>query len=165
MKRIINPFFIVLGFISLGAGLVGVVLPVIPTTPFLLLTAFCFAKGSKRFHRWFTSTGLYKKHIEGFVEKRAMPARTKASILATVSIVMPIAMYFVPIIHARIAMGIVLIGHWWYFIFRVKTLPAGDEAGLEPGGGANAAADSAVNEAREKGTVDAGAGGDGRTEI
>jgi uncharacterized membrane protein YbaN (DUF454 family) len=122
MKKIIKPFFIVLGFVSLALGAVGVVLPVLPTTPFLLLTAFCFARGSERFHRWFMGTRLYKNHIDDFVRTKSMPIKTKAYILTAVSILLPLAMYFVPYPHARILMGIVLAWHWWYFLFRVKTL-------------------------------------------
>ncbi|MDR1247662.1 MAG: DUF454 family protein [Clostridiales Family XIII bacterium] len=123
MKKIIKPLFIVLGFVSLGLGVLGVVLPILPTTPFLLLTAFCFAQGSERFHRWFVGTKLYKNHLDDFVRTKSMPAKTKAYILTAVSILLPVAMYFVPYPHARILMGVVIAWHWWYFLFRVKTLP------------------------------------------
>ena len=74
--RIIWLFF---GFLAMGIGAAGVVLPVLPTTPFLLLASFCLAKGSERFHRWFTGTKLYKKHLESFVENRSMTLKTKFS--------------------------------------------------------------------------------------
>ena len=72
MNKVKKYFYITLGFIALGLGLVGVILPILPTTPFLLLTSFCFAKGSERFHVWFTNTNIYKKHLESFVRERAM---------------------------------------------------------------------------------------------
>lgn len=71
MKK--NPFriiWLVIAFLSLGIGAVGVVLPVLPTTPFLLLASFCFAKGSERFHRWFVGTRLYRNHLDSFVKDR-----------------------------------------------------------------------------------------------
>jgi uncharacterized membrane protein YbaN (DUF454 family) len=122
MKKIVKPLFIALGFVSLGLGLVGVVLPVLPTTPFLLLTAFCFARGSARFHRWFLGTRLYQNHLDDFVKSKSMTVKTKASILIAVSVLLPLAMYFVPYPHARILLGVVLAWHWWYFLLRVKTL-------------------------------------------
>ena len=67
MKNIIkNPIkilWLAAAFISMALGAIGVILPVLPTTPFLLLASFCFAKGSERFHKWFTKTKLYKKHL------------------------------------------------------------------------------------------------------
>lgn len=57
MKKIV---FVTLGCISLALGVVGIVLPILPTVPFFLLTAFCFAKSSERLHSWFLSTRMYK---------------------------------------------------------------------------------------------------------
>ena len=71
-KNPVRIVWLLIGFLSMGIGAVGVVLPVLPTTPFLLLASFCLAKGSARFHRWFTGTNLYKKHLESFVENRTM---------------------------------------------------------------------------------------------
>ena len=64
--KISKPFWIALGFIALALGAIGVPLPLLPTTPFLLLAAFCFAKGSERLNHWFKSTRLYKNHLESF---------------------------------------------------------------------------------------------------
>jgi uncharacterized membrane protein YbaN (DUF454 family) len=122
MKKIVKPLLIALGFISLGLGLVGIVLPVLPTTPFLIFTAFCFARGSTRFHTWFVRTKLYKNHIDDFVKTKSMTVKTKATVLISVSILLPLSMYFVNQLHARILMGLVLAWHWWYFMFRVKTV-------------------------------------------
>ena len=61
-------FFVVLGCLSLGLGAVGAVLPILPTVPFLMLAAFCFAKSSEKLHNWFVSTKLYKKNLESFVQ-------------------------------------------------------------------------------------------------
>ena len=89
--------FIVLGFIFLGVGAIGIVVPILPTTPFLLLASFFFAKGSKRFHDWFLSTKLYKKYLESFVKSRAMTLKGKLTILIPVSCMLIITFIFVDI--------------------------------------------------------------------
>lgn len=89
--KIMKPVWIALGFIFAGIGAVGVPLPVLPTTPFLLLAAFCFAKGSKRVDAWFRGTKLYKNHLESFVTHRAMTLKTKLTILFTASAMLIIA--------------------------------------------------------------------------
>ncbi|QNL96296.1 YbaN family protein [Treponema sp. Marseille-Q4132] len=123
MKNPIRILWITLGFISLGLGTVGIVLPFLPTVPFYLATVFCFAKSSKRLHDWFIGTSLYKKHLESFVERKAMTLKTKVSILATSSAVMLtgfIMMKRVPV--ARICLAVVWICHIVYFLFGVKTI-------------------------------------------
>ena len=57
-KNPIKILWLAAAFISMALGAIGVILPVLPTTPFLLLASFCFAKGSERFHKWFTKTKL-----------------------------------------------------------------------------------------------------------
>ena len=62
MSKIKKFIYISVGLISFALGAIGVVLPVLPTTPFLLLASFCFAKGSDRFNTWFINTKIYRKH-------------------------------------------------------------------------------------------------------
>ena len=76
LKRLI---FLILGFLCLGLGCVGVALPILPTVPFFLVTVFCFANSSQKLHDWFVSTKLYKKHLESFVKKKGMTVQTKVA--------------------------------------------------------------------------------------
>lgn len=116
-------FFIVLGCLSLGLGAVGAVLPILPTVPFLMLAAFCFAKSSEKLHNWFISTKLYKKNLESFVQGKGMTIKTKIRIMVMVTILMSIGfimMHAVPV--GRIILGFVWLFHVLYFIFVIKTL-------------------------------------------
>jgi len=127
MKKIINILCVALGFIFLGIGAVGVVIPMLPTTPFLLLAAFMFAKGSKHFHKWFLSTKLYQKHISSVVEKKEMTIKSKISVLATITIMLTIAFFIAPIWHAKAAIIVILLLHFYFFLFRIITVKENKE--------------------------------------
>ena len=116
-------FFIVLGCLSLGLGAVGAVLPILPTAPFLMLAAFCFAKSSEKLHNWFISTKLYKKNLESFVQGKGMTVKTKIRIMVTVTILMSIGFIMMHAVTVgRIILGFVWLFHVLYFIFGIKTL-------------------------------------------
>ena len=115
--------YIILGCIGLGIGVVGSVVPLLPSFPFLLLAAFCFAKSSERLHHWFINTKLYKNNLESYVQGRGMTKETKIRIMCTVTLLMGfgfLMMSRVPI--GRIILACVWIFHIVYFMFGVKTL-------------------------------------------
>lgn len=115
--------YMILGFLTLGLGAIGAVLPILPTAPFLLVAAFCFAKSSEKLNNWFISTKLYKDNLETFVQGKGMTAKTKLRIMTTVTILMGIGflmMKRVPI--ARMILVGVWIAHVVFFLFGVKTL-------------------------------------------
>lgn len=121
--RLKKALLVVVGCLSLALGAIGAVLPILPTVPFLMLSAFCFAKSSEKLHSWFISTKLYKKNLESFVKGEGMTVKTKVKIMSTVTILMVIGfimMSRVPV--GRVILAIVWVCHVVYFVFRVKTL-------------------------------------------
>ena len=108
-------FYIGLGFVFFALGLIGIVVPFLPTTPFLLLTLFFFAKGSKRLHNWFVGTKIYPAHLKDFHEQRALTKKAKIYILS---------FYFTPSIVGKSIIMSVLLIKYWFFFFWIKTLEA-----------------------------------------
>lgn len=121
---VVRHLLVVLGFVFTALGAVGVVLPILPTTPFLLLAAACFANGSERFHRWFCSTKLYRNHLEGFIQTRSMPMKTKLCICVPVSVLLIAIGVATPILPMRICLAVLVAVKWWFFLFWIKTAPA-----------------------------------------
>lgn len=76
-SRLKKGLFVVAGTVSLGLGLVGIVLPVLPTTPFLLLSAACYYKGSERLHRWMLDNRLFGDYLRNYKEGKGIQPRTK----------------------------------------------------------------------------------------
>ncbi|WP_242694189.1 YbaN family protein [Proteiniclasticum aestuarii] len=114
--------YITLGFIFFGLGAIGAFLPVLPTTPFLLLSSACFARGSDRFNDWFTSTKLYKKHLETYYESRAMTVKTKASLLTLATSMMVLSFLAMPNKYGKIFMAGMIVFLYYYFFFQIKTI-------------------------------------------
>ena len=119
---VVRYVFLAIGAISFGLGTAGIVLPLLPTVPFYMLTLFCLARGSERFHKMFLESSLYQKTVGAYERDKALTLRTKLSILASVTTIMAIGAYFsqnVPV--ALIVMGLVWIGHVIALAFIVKT--------------------------------------------
>ena len=110
--RLKNAVYVILGCIGVGLGAVGAVLPLLPTVPFLLMAAFCFARSSKKLNDWFIGTRLYKENLESYVQGKGMTRKTKVRIIMTVTILMSIGfimMHAVPV--GRIVLGCVWVFH------------------------------------------------------
>lgn len=123
MHHLKKAFFIALGCISLALGTIGIVLPILPTVPFYLLTAFCFANSSERLHDWFIHTTVYKKYIGSYFRRRGMTKKAKCLLIGTVTAIMVpgfILMDKVPV--GRAIMLVVWMGHIFYFSFKVQTI-------------------------------------------
>ena len=73
--------YALLGFIFLGIGIAGIILPGLPGTVFLLSALFCFTRSSERLHNWFIGTQIYQNHLQEFNEQRALTKKAKTRIL------------------------------------------------------------------------------------
>ncbi len=122
LKRLI---FLLLGCLCLALGCVGIVLPVLPTVPFFLVTVFCFSQSSQRLHDWFVGTKMYKNNLENYVKGKGMTGKTKTKILSTVTALMAFGFFMMwrKALYIPCAiLACVWAAHIVYFVFFVKTL-------------------------------------------
>ena len=118
-------FYITLGVVFFGLGAAGTVLPLIPTTPFILFSAVCFSKSSERLHAWCVSTKFYLNNVDGFVKHRTMTVKAKITLLTTITGVMGLSYIILAILNTPIAARVILTAVWVchvvYFGVIVKT--------------------------------------------
>ncbi len=115
--------YTVLGMLFLALGGIGTVLPFLPTTPFLLLAAFFFARSSKRLNDWFLSTKLYRKHLDRLIKRREMTIKDKLTLIGTATVLMGTGfalMGAVPV--GRTVLAFIWLAHVLYFGLWVKTV-------------------------------------------
>lgn len=82
------------GTLSAGLGIVGIVIPVLPTTPFLLLAAACYMRSSERFYRWLINNRIFGAYVRNYIEGRGMPLRIKVFTIALLWLTIGLSMAF-----------------------------------------------------------------------
>ena len=115
--------YLTIGFISLGLGIIGIPLPILPTTPFLLLAMACFAKSSKRFEAWLYQTKLYQTYVADYRETKSIAKERKKWILLQIYILMGISIYLAPIIWVKLALGALTIFITFYLLKVIPNKP------------------------------------------
>lgn len=76
-NKVIRSLWLVTGIVCVGLGAIGMVLPILPTTPFLLAAAACFCKSSPRLYNWLISNRLFGEYIRNYKEGKGLPMKTK----------------------------------------------------------------------------------------
>ena len=127
MNRINRIIFIILGFISLLLGIIGTLLPILPTVPFLLLTSYCFARGSKKFDDWFKSSKIYKKYLESFIINRSMTLKQKICVSTFADIMIAFPLIILDNLYIKLFLIAIVIFKYYYFIFKIKTIKLSSE--------------------------------------
>ena len=88
MSKLKKIMFLVVGLIAFTLGVIGIFLPLLPTTPLFLLTSFCLLKSSDRLNEKFMQTKLYEKYVKSFKEQGGMTLKAKLCLVIPVSLLL-----------------------------------------------------------------------------
>lgn len=122
MNNIKRYMYLIIGLISLVLGVIGIVFPILPTTPFLLLASVCFTRGSNKFDKWFKSTNIYKKYLETFVNEKAMTLKQKTSLLLFADFMLLFPLIILDNLYIKLMLLGLIAFKYYYFIFKIKTI-------------------------------------------
>ncbi len=109
-------------WLSFALGCVGIAVPVLPTTPLLLLATFLFAKSSPRLHAWICSTKVYRGYVGAFKKAGGIPPGTKARILFVSFLLMGISAWAVQKVVVWVVLGCVAVFLLWLVLVRIPTV-------------------------------------------
>ena len=108
--------YLLLGTLCLILGIIGIVLPELPTTPLLLLTAFCYYRGSARMYAWLMGHPKLGPYIRNFREQKIIPRRVKVYILTLLWASLLFCAYILPLIWLKVLMLAIAVGVTWHIL-------------------------------------------------
>ncbi|MFN7928715.1 MAG: YbaN family protein [Blastocatellia bacterium] len=118
-----SKLYIAAGFGAVALGIAGIPLPLLPTTPFLLLAAYCFARGSERWHQWLLTHPKLSPYILAFREKRGLTRKQKWRIAGALTLTLLVSGAFSPYLIGKVLALAFWLG-WMIFLFtRPSPLP------------------------------------------
>jgi len=121
-------FFFALGWLFFGLGVLGVILPVLPTTPFMLLALWAFARSSPRFHDWLYQHRIFGPPLQNWVSHGVIPTIAKVTAVGAMSISLTYLIYFSPVPSwAVIAAALLMLGAAGFILTKPSHPPAGAE--------------------------------------
>lgn len=116
-------FLITMGVLFTIIGFVGAVLPLLPTTPFLLVAVICFSKSSERFEKWLVNTKVYITYVESFKNNKGYTLKNKFKLLINVYIVVGFSIFMIDHSLIRLGLVIMVVIQTIVLFTVVKTLP------------------------------------------
>lgn len=118
MKKIL---LIIIGSITLVLGVIGIIFPIIPTTPFLLISSYCYVRSSERLNSWLLNHRILGKYVYNYVTHKAIPLKAKLSAIALICITIPITIILVNKLVVTIILPFIAISVIIYLL-SLKTL-------------------------------------------
>lgn len=118
-----NQLFIVLGATNVALGVAGILLPLLPTTPFLLLAAYFFARSSDRLHGWLLAHKHLGPYIHAFRNRTGLTRSQKIRLGVSFTVMLGLSLYFAPISEIKLLLAVMWI-FWMAMLVRLKTVTA-----------------------------------------
>ncbi len=118
MQRIL---LLTLGWLAIVLGTLGIVLPLLPTTPFMLLAAWCFARSSPRFHHWLLWRSPFGRYLRHWQRHRAMPPGAKGRAIVLIIITFAFSLWLVKLFWLRLLL-LVLLAILLLFMWRIPVV-------------------------------------------
>lgn len=129
-RTVVEKILFALAWLVLGLGAVGVVVPILPTTPLVLLASLLFAKSSPRFDAWLRTTKLYRNYVVPFRETGGMTARKKVTMFAVTAATCAVSFMLVDFVPARAILVVVVCGMGIALMTRIRTITPEEETRL-----------------------------------
>ena len=104
------------GFFSVGLGIIGAILPVLPTTPFLILAAICFSYSSEKFYNKIISNKYFGKNVKDYLEGRGIPMKAKIAAVSILWISIGISCWFVQVFWLRLLLPALALFITWFIV-------------------------------------------------
>ncbi|WP_186576401.1 YbaN family protein [Aquibacillus kalidii] len=120
MTSVRKVILIICGLVSLLMGVLGIILPLLPTTPFLLLSAYCFGKSSKTLHDWLLHNKVFGDYIKQFRQGQGIPLRAKVIILLMLWASVIYSIVMIPFLLVKIMMATTGISISYFVIFHKR---------------------------------------------
>ncbi|WP_313654464.1 DUF454 family protein [Pantoea sp.] len=128
MQRIL---LLTLGWLAIVLGMLGIVLPLLPTTPFMLLAAWCFARSSPRFHHWLLWKSPFGRYLRHWQQHRAMPPGAKARAVCLIITTFSLSLFLVHQFWVRI-MLLIMLAALLLFMWRIPVVAEAADAPKPP---------------------------------
>ena len=116
-KKLKRQLLLAAGTLSLAIGIVGIVVPLLPTTPFLLLAAGCYLRSSQRFYNWLMGNRFFGNYIRNYIEGRGIPVKVKLFIIILLWVTISISIWLVAKPLVTVILLIVAVGVTLHIIF------------------------------------------------
>ena len=119
-KKLKKTLYLFLGFLFIVLGIVGVFLPLLPTTPFIILSAFFFSQSSEKYHQWLLQNKIFGPILYNWENFLCIPGFAKNLSFIMIAIFGSYSIYILPLIPVKV-LTIVLLSYGCYFIYNIDT--------------------------------------------